>query len=201
MAQNDTVRIEFRSIRLGIDGFGLIRSAVTPGLSTIEFNGELDMTKYILAVDLGRFSQEIDSLPRYNYDITGNYFRIGLDANFIPKDRDGSVIAFGFRYGRAGFDDRIDYDYSDPDLGTFSGMTAFNNDASASWLEAHVGMKARVYKGIWLGYRASYKFGLNIKSSEFEPFLIPGYGPGETNTDSNTTWGFNYYILIGLGKN
>ena len=196
--QKDTVKVKFRSLRVGVDAYGIIKSAVTPNLNQLEITGDVDLTKFIVSLDLGRLSQTLDSLPRFRYSTKGTFFKVGFHSNLLKKDEEGNIISVGLVYGRARFNDQIEYDYTDPILGSYS-FQDNNTDGSARWLEASIGMRAAVWKNIWLGYKASYKFGLKTKFSEFEPFLVPGYGPSETNTDSNSYWGFNYYIMIGIG--
>jgi hypothetical protein len=52
-----------------------------------------------------------------------------------------------------------------------------------------------MWKMIWMGYTARFKFGL--KTNETGPMLphdVPGYG----RTDKESTWGFNYQIFVRL---
>lgn len=181
-----------------MDLLGLTKTLVQQDLSLIEFNGEIDTKKYIFALDLGAFSHTLDSMPRYNYSITGTYFRVGVDVNLIHKDPDGNVVSFGIRYGRSRFNDDLKYSFEDPVYGNFSDLQASNTGASAGWMELNFGMRARVWKVLWMGYQARFKFGLNTKSTDLHPYEVPGYGPTETVTDKNTYWGFNYYIQIGI---
>ena len=196
----DSLKVQFRSVRAGVDAFGLIRSAVKPGYTGLEVAGELDLKKYIVGLDIGRETQRIDSLPGYLYNNKGNYFRIGVESNFIHRDEDGSVISVMLRYGRANFTDEITYRIEDPILGTYEGLSNSNDRLSARWFEFGVGMKAAILKNLWMGYRATWKFGLKVDEDEFEPFQVPGYGPSRTTSDGNTWWGFQYYIMLGIGK-
>jgi len=196
----DSLKLDFRGIRAGVDGFGLIRSAVKPGFTGVEFTGEIDMKKLIVGMDIGRATQRIDSLPGYLYSNKGNYFRIGVENNFIYKDEDGSVISVTLRYGRAKFNDELTYRIEDPLLGTYEGLVNNNDKLGARWFEFGVGMKAAILKNFWMGYRATWKFGLKVDDGEFIPLLVPGYGPSRTPSDGNTWWGFQYYFMLGIGK-
>jgi hypothetical protein len=68
-----------------------------------------------------------------------------------------------------------------------------NTDVKANWTELTTGLKVRMFGIFWMGYTVRYKFLLNTNEPRgFIPHDVPGYG----KTYSESTWGFNYYIMF-----
>jgi hypothetical protein len=70
--------------------------------------------------------------------------------------------------------------------------TSASNDAlSGSWFELNAGLKARIYKPLYMGFTVRYKFLLNVQGAEtLRPYFVPGFG----RYIDNNTWGFSYYL-------
>ncbi len=118
-----------------------------------------------------------------NYSNTGYYFRVGADVNFIQNDKSGNVAFFGVRYGRSIFSEELRSVVNDPVWG-HAVVSDTNTDVPAGWVEMVGGIKVRIFKIIWLGYTARYKFFLGTKNtSSMEPHIA---------------WGFNYQVLVNI---
>ena len=206
MAQNqekDTTTFSLTSfvpqgIKFGVDGFGLIRTGINPNLTTIEGKAEFDFKKYIGVFETGVYTNTIDSLPKYRYNISGSFFKIGIDANLLHKSEDKSVFTFGLRYGRARQTDKLQYRINDPVYGFTDNLSAVNSKIGGGWVEMVVGLQVEIFNNLYLGYSARYKLGLRFKQQEFVPFEMAGYGRTETVSQKNSTWGFNYYLLYSI---
>jgi hypothetical protein len=119
---------------------------------------------------------------------------VGADVNFIHNDKSGNVAFFGLRYGRSIFSEELQSVVNDPVWG-HAIVSDTNTAVPAGWVEMVGGIKVRIFKIVWLGYTARYKFFLRTKNtSSMEPHDVPGYG----RTDGNTSWGFNYQVLVNL---
>lgn len=196
MEEKDSVTLKDyipTGVRLGTDVLALIRSGYDDSFSGWEVNADIDFRRYFLAVDLGNWQRSIAS-EQGSYSNDGTYFRIGADMNFLTRDPDKNVLFFGVRYGRSIFSENFFAIVEDPVWGDQEG-TYTNQDVSARWFELTGGLKVKVWKFIWLGYTARFKFGLATGDTPgMLPYDIPGYG----SNDKHSTWGFNYQVLIRL---
>ncbi len=177
-------------IRVGTDLIGLIRSQTDDSFLGYEVNADVDFYRYFLAVEVGRWERSFLTDDE-KYSNEGNYFRIGVDVNFLKKDPDNSMFFFGMRYGSSTYTENLTI-INDPVWGPV-GTTSTNADVHAGWGELTTGLRVRMLKFFWMGYTARYKFGLNINEpSGFESHDVPGYG----KADNQATWGFNYQLLF-----
>lgn len=180
-------------LRVGADVFALIRSSYDDRFSGWEINAEADVHRYFLAFEMGNWQLDLESDDGI-YDNQGTYFRIGADMNFLHRDRLGNVLFLGARYGRSIFSESLTTTVNDPVWGTHD-VQFDTDDASARWFELTGGLRVRLWKILWLGYTARFKFGLSTNGTgSMEPHDVPGYGSNE----GNSTWGFNYLVLVRL---
>jgi hypothetical protein len=178
-------------IRVGMDVIGPIRTAAEDDFGGYEFNADVDFYRYYLTVEAGGWERQI-STEEELYSNSGNYFRVGVDVNFLLKDPDKNMFFFGMRYGRSAYAEDLAVLTTDPVFGT-DVLTYSNTDMKAGWAELTTGLRVRMWKFFWMGYTARFKFGLNTDgSSSFVSYDVPGYG----KTWKETTWGFNYQLLF-----
>lgn len=180
-------------VRLGTDVVALIQSSRDDSYSGWEVNADVDFYRYFFTVDIGNWSRNFQSLDD-TYSNDGNYFRVGIDVNFMPKDPNGNLLLLGARYGRSVFSETYFVHVKDTVWGT-SDQHYVNTDVPARWFELTAGLRVKIWKIIWLGYTARYKFALATGSTPtMLPHDIPGYGRNE----KKSAWGFNYQLLIRL---
>ena len=189
-------------IRVGIDAVGLTKSFTMEGYRSMEVSGEIAMAKYLFSLDLGNYSHSFSNTAGtdpFQYKTSGTFFRLGADANFMTKDPDNNAAFFGIRYGRALFNETLDYTFPDPVSGSPANYSASNTNYSAGWGEFALGLRVKVLPLIYLGYTVRYKFALGFKDSNtLIPYEVPGYGPSFEGSLKNSYWGFNYYVAIGI---
>lgn len=199
-AQADTVAVDtLRSryvptgIRIGFDAIGPIKSSIQDDFSGWEVQADVDFDRYFLAVEYGSWERNFASdLARYAND--GRYWRAGIDVNFLRNDPDRNAFTLGARYGRSLFSETMDISREDPVWGTLSDRFS-QSDVSSSWLELTAGLRVRIWKVLWMGYTGRFKFGLSTRgNTDMLPHDVPGYGI----TNKETTWGFNYYLMLRL---
>jgi Domain of unknown function (DUF6048) len=218
--QKDTTKLSFKQyyvptgIRLGLDLVPIGRGLFSDSFSGKEFQADIDFYRYHLTFDYGNWSRSYaGTLERetvtgnitsaynntFDYQNDGRYFRVGVDVNFLLKDPDRNMFFVGGRYGRASFDE---YYYIDEDLPDFwwifdpgarQSRSFVNSNTPAQWFELTTGVRIKVYKFIWMGYTARFKFGLKTGNT---PELLPHDVPGFGRTDKESTWGFNYHIMF-----
>jgi len=176
---------------IGVDAVTGLSSIISSQKNGWEMQAEIDLHRYFLVAEYGRENLNISD-STYLYTSSGNYWRFGIDANLIPRDAFGSILYFGLRYGKASFKDSMVGSNFEPFWGDIP-IDEFNDNVTARWLEVVTGMKAKVWKNLYLGYILRLKFAKKIIDKEelnLDPFRIPGYGLA----DQNSFWGVNYYI-------
>ena len=63
-----------------------------------------------------------------------------------------------------------------------------NSSLTTNWGELVTGLKVKIWKVLWLGYTARFRFGAdNFERNELIPHYIPGYG----RADKTVSWAFN----------
>jgi hypothetical protein len=157
-----------------------------------KFNADIDFHRYFLAFEYGHFERLwID--PNFLYNNNGTFYKIGPDVNFLHRDADHSALFVGFRYAKATYSDNITFGYTNGFWGDGAKYVE-NNSLQSSWLEFTTGMKVRIYKFIWTGYTARFKFKVNdsYPNNELAPYWIPGYGRAQ----EESRWGFEYWLMM-----
>lgn len=189
----DTVKVNYTptGIRLGTDLLSIIMSQVDEKFNGWEVNADVDFYRYYLTVDYGYWAKQL-VIDNGNFENSGNYFRVGADVNFLLKDPDRNMVFLGYRYGQSTFDQSSTY------LPNFVltppyGLSASDNNVKAHWMELTGGLRVKIWKMIWVGYTARFKFAPRASGyTEMSPFDIPGYGIFE----KKIYWGFNYQVFI-----
>lgn len=193
--RTDTVRNRYTptGVRVGYDMINPVKTYVQDNFKGWELQADVDFDRYYLVVEYGNWGKNLAS-DSAAYANTGNYWRAGIDVNFLTKDPERNVFFLGARYGRSVFSETMSVMRYDPAWGHHSD-TFRHSDVTASWVELTTGLKVKIWKMVWLGYTARFKFARSAAgSSEMLPYNIPGFG----NTDKDTAWGFNYYLLVRL---
>jgi hypothetical protein len=189
------VKKNFRpaSIRIGTDLFGIVKSQVNSNFNAWEITADTELHRYLFVFDYGH-SSEKNGDATATYSNNGNYWRVGIDANFLTRDPDKNAFFIGAHYGHASYDEDmlIIPTEEEQSLWGADAQSYANSSMQAGWLELNTGLKVKIWKGIQLGYTARFKFGLSEDDTrEMLSHNIPGYG----RTNKETAWGFNYYIF------
>ncbi len=116
-----------------------------------------------------------------HYKTSSPYFRIGMDYNvFHKKTHLPGYLYAGLRYGMSSFSyDVSGPDMTDPNYGgeitvpySYSGIKS-----TASWVEAVVGLKVKIYKSFCMGWSVRYKKRISVTEHENSiPWYVPGFG-------------------------
>jgi hypothetical protein len=182
-------------IRFGTDLISLVKSQTRKSFSGWEAAADIDLNRYLLTAEIGNWGRNFSADSTgfsSNYSNKGNYWRAGVDVNFLTHDPERNVFSLGMRYGRSRYSESTTFTAFDKVWGPVNGNYS-NNNISARWFELTMGLKVKIYKFIWMGYTGRLKFGL--KKEEGAAMLssdVPGYG----NTDKENTFGFNYYVFF-----
>lgn len=134
----------------------------------------------ILEVGYGK-ADAINEGNDLHYKTSSPYFRIGMDYNvFYKKSHLPGYLYAGLRYGMTSFS----YDVSGPDMtdpnygGEISYPYAYSGlKSKASWMEAVLGLKVKIYKGFCMGWSVRYKKRISVDNHENSvPWYVPGFG-------------------------
>ncbi len=178
-------------VSVGVDAISLIRSRTSDKFSGWEVNADVDFHRYHVVADFGTWATNYELKNGY-YQSDGNYFRVGVDVNFLLKDPDSNMLFLGFRHGRSSFTDNVNYSFLDAQLDPVN-LEAGNSGISANWMEGTAGLRVKVWKFIWMGYTGRMKFRLRVKGEgPLKAYDVPGYGL----TYKTTWWGFNYQVFV-----
>lgn len=176
------LRIGTDMVALGVNAFGNNRQRY-------EFQADIDFHRIYLIGSYG-INQYQTSGEEFEYTNDGNYFRIGLEADFLKFDPDHNTLTFGLRYARANYSESLTTDILSPIYGPY--QENLNNEAvSARWFEMTTGLRVMVLKNLYMGY--TFRIQLNRKifnATEFRSYDIPGFGRAEFKN----RWTFNYYL-------
>jgi hypothetical protein len=178
-------------VRFGPDLYSILNSYYNEKFTGWEVAADIDFYRYYLVAEYGAWASDI-LLDNGVYNNDGNYFRVGVDVNFLFKDPDKNMFFLGGRFGTSSYSDQLTYSYDVPEF-PGSVITASNPHVVATWLELTTGLKVKVWKIFWLGATARFKFGLDLDGNgDLTSYDVPGYG---LNYKPNW-WGFNYYAMI-----
>lgn len=184
---------------IGFDIFGLGSKVFGSDFTSAEVSAEVNLkNRYFPIIEIGY--GETDAIQEENnihFKTSAPYFRIGGSYNvFYKKPYLPGQFLVGLRYGHSSFT----YDVSappmtDPVWGTPSIPFSYEGvKSNANWLEITIGLKANIYKDLYMGISLRYRSLLSVKAAEnSEPWYIPGYGKNKS-----TNIGISYTVVYQL---
>ncbi len=189
----------YQGISVGVDVFGFLNQALGSDIMTTEASVEANlMNKFFPVLELGYGSIETtnDETDIF-FKTSAPFFRVGLNYNvFHKKPHLPGYFTVGLRYGFSSFK----YDVQAPELvdpnwgHTHIPVTYNGMKTNASWAELVIGLRANVYKSLYMGFTARYRSRISMTEHEnSEPYYIPGYGRGKPNN-----FGITYNIIYKL---
>ncbi|MCR4773135.1 MAG: DUF6048 family protein [Prevotella sp.] len=189
----------FRGVAVGVDLVGAIqRAASTYG--QYEAFAKLNIKdKYFPTMEIGLGEADSDDATTHNkFKTSAPYGRIGCDFNIMKNKHDINRVYAGFRYGFTSFkydvenQEIIDPVWGDKDVR----YIAEGVKANYHWLEAVIGLDAKIAGPLRLGWSVRYKRRLSHKDGEVgSPWYVPGYG-----RSGNTRLGATFNVTFQLGK-
>lgn len=183
--KKDTVvpKTERYGIRFGIDVVKLGRSFFEKDYRGIELVGDYKLTRrHYIAAEIGNEQKTTDD-EQLNFTTSGTYLKAGFDYNAY-KNWAGmeNMIYVGLRYGVSSFSQTLNnYEIYNPN-NYFGGNQLIESGEefsglSAQWAEVVAGIKAEVFKNIYVGFSLRVNYLISDKKPEnFDNLHIPGYG-------------------------
>ncbi len=186
------------ALRIGVSAGSLGYLIFSDTRNYFEASADIDINRFFLVYEYGFNDYKLDE-PTYNYTNSGDYMRVGLDANFMYGNKDMNAGFFGMRYGWTTFLNQLDYDTKTV-IGSETGWRNTREETSdeqvqAHWFELDAGLKVRIVGHFFMGFTIRYKFLVKGRTDgNLKPYWIPGFGKF-VNSDS---WGFNYYFYYDI---
>ncbi|KLT70044.1 MULTISPECIES: DUF6048 family protein [Flavobacterium] len=185
-------------LRVGVDVYKLTRGFYDKDYKGVEFTGDFRLTKkYYLAAELG-FEDKTTDDDRVNSTATGTYIKGGFDYNTYQNWLDmENLITIGLRGGFSTFSQQLNtykiYN-RDPYWSSQESIVSGEkyNGLTAAWLEVAMGVKAKVFNNVFVGFGVQLKLLVSNKEpGNFENLYIPGFN---RTYDGNFGVGFNYTV-------
>ncbi|MEO1219254.1 MAG: DUF6048 family protein [Bacteroidota bacterium] len=185
-----------RSLQLAIDIMSPIYYTYKKLGPRYELSGVLDLSAFGIALDYGwgriqRAGLHTGSNQQtyYQQQHQGRYFRVGVNYNFIQNVCDSNAAFIGFRYARSYAQDLlIQRTWHTTAPAAMSEEPALK----IRWLEAVAGVQVQVWRWIYAGVLARYKFRNRIDNAQAHlPFDVIGWG-----IYADRAWNFHYYLGV-----
>jgi hypothetical protein len=184
-----------KGLRLGVDLSRFSLYYFAPEREAYEFSGDFEVARDLYVV--GEYGSEKISLekPTFNYKSDGNYFRLGVDWNFLESENpnDYEMVYGGIRFGYASLYHSADnIIISDPYWGSVASASTSEINYNAQWVEILTGIRAELFRNFFIGWSVRGRIRLTHSSDDIlKPYIIPGYGNGI----KKATIGFNFSIF------
>jgi hypothetical protein len=176
--QADTISF-FRGIEVSADAVGALQLSLgSYGQYEIHLRANF-RDKYFPVVELGYGKADADDASTFlRYKTNAPYGRMGIDFNLLKNKHDIYRLYGGVRYAYTSFKyDVIGRDTFDPIWHTEAPYQATNEKANYHWLEFVLGIDAKIWGPLHLGWSIRYRRRLLHKDGEVgAPWYIPGFG-------------------------
>ena len=146
-------------------------------------------------VGYGKGAREDDVVTGITYKTKAPYYRVGVDCNLLKKKHQSNRLFGGIRYAFTSY--KVDLSrpsLEDPIWHTVETFGVAGDKCSQHWLEAVVGVDAKVFGPFHLGWSVRYKQRLKHDDGIIgKTWYVPGYGIWDSSELGGT---FNFIIDI-----
>lgn len=149
----------------------------------------------IVEIGYGKADHETDEVTRISYKTQAPYFRIGVDKNLL-KDKHGPYRLYGgLRYAFTSYKVSLDCeDLVDPVWNRGADFGVKDEPCSYHWLEAVLGVDAKIFGPLHLGWSVRYKRRIAHKDGDLgRTWYVPGYG-----LEEDTRLGGTFNVIIDI---
>ena len=178
MVNEDSIPL-FRGIAVSVDAVGPVQMMIS---DYGQYEAALKVNlkdKYFPVIEIGiGLANHEDEATSIKYKTSAPFARIGCDFNIAKNKHDIYRIFAGARYAFTSFK----YDISGPDVedpvwGTATPYGEKDVKGSYHWIEALVGVDAKIAGPLRLGWSVRYRSRLAKKSGDIgDPWYVPGFG-------------------------
>lgn len=149
----------------------------------------------IVEIGYGKANHETDEVTRISYQTQAPYFRIGIDKNLL-KDKHGPYRLYGgLRYAFTSYKVDLDcQDLVDPVWNRRADFGVKDEQCNYHWLEAVLGVDAKIFGPLHLGWSVRYKRRIAHKDGVIgRTWYVPGYG-----LEEDTRLGGTFNVIIDI---
>ena len=149
----------------------------------------------IVEIGYGKANHETDEVTRISYQTQAPYFRIGIDKNLL-KDKHGPYRLYGgLRYAFTSYKVDLDcQDLVDPVWNRRADFGVKDEQCNYHWLEAVLGVDAKIFGPLHLGWSVRYKRRIAHKDGAIgRTWYVPGYG-----LEEDTRLGGTFNVIIDI---
>ncbi|MBQ8655515.1 MAG: hypothetical protein IJ527_00390 [Prevotella sp.] len=148
----------------------------------------------IVEAGLGKARHD-DEVTGIYYKTSAPYFRVGVDINLLKNKHADNRLYGGLRYAFTSY--KVDIarnDFPDPVWQWDTGFGVHDVQCSHHWVEAVVGIDAKIAGPLHLGWSVRYKRRLFHNEGDIgQTWYVPGYG-----TYSDTKLGATFNVIIDI---
>ena len=202
-AQLKIFRMEKDSIPM-FRGFSVSFDLVGPAMLALSdygtYEGALRLNLHdewfpIVELGLGRANHKQDEVTGITYKTSAPFFRIGMDWNILKNKHAANRMYAGFRYAFTSYKaDIIRENLPDPVWQSETGFGVDDMKCSQHWLEAVLGIDAKIFGPLHLGWNVRYKRRLHHSDVPIgNSWYVPGFGKYDSD---NLSANFNVIIDI-----
>ena len=184
----DEVTLTFYDLKVGANVIRAGKTFLGSGEDSHELQLALGMKKLDVVFDYG--SEKNSRAANYIYENKGNYYRFGIDRNFVKDRKSGNALSLGLRYARATFEDELTYSL-DNGFG-IEDIALSNSNLQSRWFELTFNLRGKIISNLYTGFTLRWKFARRLQGEgELKTFDIPGFG----NTKRQNATAFDYYVM------
>lgn len=200
----------YNGLLLGVDLWGPGGKLLGSDFMSAEASVTADLKhRYFPTVEVGYGNTDKWSDDGIHYKSGAPFFRIGMDYNALYNKKHGHAILVGLRYAMSSFKYDVESSSIDdpiyggslenPNLGDdiWGGSIPYSHKGmkgNMHWLEVCVGIRAHVWKSLYMGWSIRMKYRLSSSSDTYgDPWYVPGFGEY-----GSKTVGVNYSIIYKL---
>ena len=198
--KSEKEKLTLQGVYLSADVFGYIYPIfVKDTYYSSEISATINIGNRFLPVVEAGFGHTnmVSQLYEIGYSTHAPYYRIGMDYNVQYKNGRPNYIYLG---GRIGY---TDFDYSvnapalkDPIWGNEVPVQFTDVPCRAIWAEAVGGVRAEIFKNIYMGWSLRYKSPIyKGPITNGGPWYIPGFG-ASSKTAFSATYTVSYYFKL-----
>lgn len=136
----------------------------------------------VVEVGLGKASHD-DEVTQLYYSTSAPYFKLGVDRNLLKDKHGPNRVYVGARYAFTNY--KVDIarpDFPDPVWKWDTGFSIADAKCYSHWLEAVVGVDAKIFGPLHLGWAVKYQLRLAHKEGDFgNTWYVPGFGKNENS--------------------
>lgn len=194
--QKDSIPV-FRGFAVSFDLVGL---AMMQFSDYGEYEGALRLNIHdewfpIFELGYGKANHERDEVTGISYRTKAPYYRIGIDKNLLKDKHGPNRLYAGLRYAFTSYKVDLEHDnFPDPVWQWDTGFGVLGEPCSCHWLEIVMGVDAKIYGPLHLGWSVRYKHRLAHNDGIIgRTWYIPGYG-----TDGGSPLGATFNVIIDI---